>query len=322
MGLRDLGLLVALGAIWGGSFLFIKVSVSEVTPLTLVTVRLSLGMLGLLAYLSLHPGALPTTDLGKLVRAVWRPAVVIGVVAAIAPYLLIAWGEQHLTSGAAAILNATSPLFSALLAAQLPARLGGERLSLTGSAGILVGFGGVALLVGSSGGLTGAGASQEELWGAAAVLLASLCYAIGGLYTHHVFAGVPPLVPAVAQNTAGALILVGPALVLARPEGLPSPAAIGAMLALGLVGTALAYLLYFDLLVRIGGTRTLLVTYLLPGTALVYGAVLLSETVPPNALAGLALILLGIALTTGTGAQALGWLRRRRGQTGHPAARE
>lgn len=310
---RDVGQLFALGAIWGASFLFIKVSVAEVTPLTLVTVRLSLGALGLLAYVMVRPSVLPVTNPAKLLQDVWRHAVFIGLVAAVIPYLLIAGGEQYISSGAAAILNATSPLFSAMLAAPLPVRVGGERLSWTGSAGIIVGFAGVGLLVsGSGGGLTETGSFEEELWGAVAVLAASLCYAIGGLYTHHVFAKSPPLVPAIAQNVAGALMLLGPALVLAEPQGVPSPEALGSMLALGLAGTAVAYLLYFDLLVRVGGTRSLLVTYLLPATALIYGAVLLGESISPNALGGMALILTGIALTTGTGAQAVEWSRRRR----------
>ncbi|MCX6022205.1 MAG: EamA family transporter, partial [Chloroflexi bacterium] len=124
--------------------------------------------------------------------------------------------------------------------------------------------------------------------------------------------GAPPLVPAVAQNVAGVVLLGPAALALARPDGLPSLAALGSMAALGLVGTAAAALIYFDLLVRVGGTRTLLVTYLLPGTALIYGAALLGETVAPNALAGLLLILAGISLTTGAGKQVWGWLRRGR----------
>lgn len=310
MTLRDLSLLFSLGAIWGASFLFIKVAVAEVTPLTLVTVRLSLGALGLLAYFHLRPSAGPAGDVIKVVRGVWRQALFIGLVAAVVPYLLIAWGEQHISSGAAAIINGMSPLWSAALAARLPVRLGGERLTGAGVVGILVGFAGVGVLVGGSGDDLGAAAGGEAM-GALAVLLASLCYAVGGLYTHHHFAGASPLLPAVAQNVAGALVLLAPAVALARPDGLPSPAAVGSILALGLVGTAVAYLIYFDLLVRIGSTRTLLVTYLLPGTALIYGAVLLGERVAPHALGGLALVLLGIALTTGTGAQTWRWVRRK-----------
>lgn len=312
MGMRDLGLLFALGAIWGASFLFIKVAVSEVTPLTLSTVRLTLGTLGLLAYLWLRPAALPLSDKGKLFRSIWGHAIIIGLVAAVIPYLLIAWSQQYISSGAGAILNGTSPLFSALLAAMLPRRWGGDRLSISGFLGIFVGFAGVGVLVlGSGRQMTSQVAADLQVWGALAVMAGSLSYAVGGLYTHHHFAGAPPLVPAIAQNGMGALLLLGPAAVFAQPMGLPSPAVLGSLLALGLIGTSLAYLIYYDLLVRVGGTRTLLVTYLLPGTALIYGALLLGERIELNALGGMALVLLGIALTTGTGWQTLRWLHSR-----------
>ncbi|MCX6022206.1 MAG: DMT family transporter, partial [Chloroflexi bacterium] len=181
--MRDLGLLFALGAIWGASFLFIKVAVAEVTPLTLVAVRLGLGALGLAVYVAARPAARPRVSPGKLLREVWRPAVIIALMAAIFPYSLIAWGEQHISSGAAAILNATSPLWSALLAALLPLRWGGERLSRTGALGVVVGFAGVAALVlGSGSGVSGGGSGDTwEAAGGVAVLGAALCYAIGGL---------------------------------------------------------------------------------------------------------------------------------------------
>ena len=171
--------------------------------------------------------------------------------------------------------------------------------SLPGVLGLLLGVAGVAVLMAGAESFQGFLASGVfELLGYGSVLAGSASYAVGGLYARRAFAGMSHVVPALGQNLGGTLMALPLGLTVARPERWPSPAAAGSVLALGLGGTALAYLLYYRLLASVGATRTLSVTYLLPVTALAYGAVLLSERVTFPMLAGLALILLGVSLVT------------------------
>lgn len=287
----DLLLLLGLGLLWGASFMFIKVVVLEMSPVALAAFRLGLGSAGLLLF---------TWRSAPGLRSSLGPSLVLSLFGAVIPYLLIAWGELHITSGGAAILNATSPLFSAVLSRWSAFWTTEERLGAGGGLGLLLGLAGVAVLVGGSTGfqLFAAGGAWELL-GFLAVLAASASYAVGGLYARRAFVGQPFTVPALGQNLVGAVALLPVALTFSRPAAWPSPAALASLLCLGLGGTALAYLLYYRLISRVGATRTLSVTYLLPATALVYGAVLLGEQVTIAMLLGLGLILTGVALVTG-----------------------
>lgn len=283
MHLRSLGVLLLLGLIWGASFLFIKVGVAEIPPATLVAVRLIIAVIILLIVLYSAGLRLPSS-----LRA-WGDLAFVGIVGVVLPFLLITWGEQSIASSMAAILNATTPLFTMLLASVWTRedRMAGQRW-----VGVVIGFVGVIVAVGT-GGLT----FDSGLLGKLAVLMAAVCYAVTAIFSRRAFRGMPALVPATGQILFGTLVITPVALVLdGVPRALPSAAAIGAVLALAILGTALAYLMYYWLLDRLGAPRTSMVTYLTPPLALVYGALLLSEPITLNALLGLGLVIAGIAL--------------------------
>jgi drug/metabolite transporter (DMT)-like permease len=293
---RYLGALLLLGAVWGASFLFIKVGVAEMPPDTLVAIRLIVAALLLIGTLYVRGLRLPTRP------RVWGDFLFTGGIGLVLPFLLITWGQQHIASGMAAILNATTPLFSALLAYFWTHE---ERLNGLKLLGLAVGFAGVVVAVGGETlSLTDADA-QSYL----AALLAALCYALTGLYGRRAFRGMPPLVPAAGQMLAGALVITPIALVWDGIPPAPSPLAIGAVLALAVFSTAIAYILLYWILERLGATRTSMVTYLLPPFALVYGALFLREPITPRALLGLGLVISGILLANGVIGRAL-FIRR------------
>ena len=276
-----------LAAIWGASYLFIKVAVDEIEPAPMMFVRTGIAALLLLPVVLLRTGA--REGVAELGRA-WRPGLALGAVNAAIPFTLIAWGEKHIDSGVAAIANATVPLFVVLLAIRFrpSERVSGGRL-----AGIMLGLVGVGIL---------AGAQPEGGWwaiaGTLAVVVASLSYAVGGLYGAARTSRTAGPVLATASMAAGALLLL-PLAVVQFPTELPGWKAIGSVLALTVLGTAVAQLVLFRMLRLHGSARTSLVTYLMPAIALVYGALLLSEPITPAAIAGLALILPGVALGSG-----------------------
>ncbi len=275
--------LFALAALWGASFLFIKVAVAEMSPLTLVAVRLVFVFVPFW----------PTIMEGWYKRL--RGFIVVAIFNGIIPYLAISWGEEHISSGMAAILNATTPLVVVLVSQWWP---GGERLTWMRIGGVLIGFLGVGILVGPA--VITTGGSTLYVLGVLAALIGAISYAFGGLFAHQLLAGAPELQPAIGQMGMGALILApiaGIALAVQPPVHAPSFWAIASALTLALGGTSLAYLFYYWLIARVGPTRTLIVTYLLPCMALVYGALLLHEPVGLNAIGGLALVLTGIFVT-------------------------
>jgi drug/metabolite transporter (DMT)-like permease len=286
MSRRDLGLLVALSAIWGSSFLFIKVGVEELEPAVVVCGRLLVGALVLL------PVALARGGLSGL-RAMLVPIAVLGALNNALPYWLLSFAETRIDSGLAAVIQAAAPIFTVLLAIRIDPsqRVTGLRL-----AGVGLGFVGVAVLVGLQEG--------AELLGAVAVVGTALCYAVSVLYAGRAIRSFSPLDVSIGQLSVGALLTL-PAALVQWPAETPSAKVVGAVLVLGVLGTGVAYLLYFALIVRAGASRAILVTYLVPAFALVYGWLILGEAVTPSALAGLALILGGTALATG------GRLRRR-----------
>jgi drug/metabolite transporter (DMT)-like permease len=277
-------LLGLLAAVWGASYLFIKVAVDELEPTVMMFFRLAVAASLLLAFVA-HLGAL------RDVARAWRAGLVLGVVNAALPFCLIAWGEQYVDSGVAAIANATVPLFNALLVIRF---LPSERLSATRLAGVLLGLAGVAVL-------TGGQPSAGGWWavaGTLAVVAASLSYAAGGVYGQLRVRATAGPVLAAASMSGGALVLL-PLALLQLPHELPSREAIGSVLALAVLGTALAQLVVYRMLRLHGSSRFSLVTYLLPPVALFYGAVLLDEPMRPEALAGLVLILAGVAVGSG-----------------------
>jgi drug/metabolite transporter (DMT)-like permease len=300
---RDLLLFLGLAALWGSSFLFIKVALEEVGPASIVLARLVFGTLTILAAIPLlrsrTPGLLPPEagSVVKGVRSLLWPLIFLGAVNAVLPYLAIAWGEQFISSGLASIFNATVPLFSALLVIALPF-LPNERPGAFGILGLLLGFAGVCVLV-TGGGGGDAGGVSDRLIGGGAVLLGAASYAVGGVYARVNLKGVPALVSALGQNAAGVLVALPLTLAFGLPSQLPSLTTVFSLAALGVGGTGIAYILLFVLLERLGAVKMSTITYLLPATALLYGAVLLGEEVTVRALVGLALILAGVAGVTG-----------------------
>lgn len=276
-------MLAALAAIWGSSFMFITIALRDLAPSTLILLRMGSGALALAVYVRLVGHRL-----GRLRGYAW-PLALLGLVNTAVPFFLIAWGQQYIDSGLAAIFNASAPLFTALFALPLDRsqRVAGLRL-----AGVVLGFAGVVLLVGGE--LAG---GERAVAGGLAVVGAAACYGVGGLYAGRRFAGLPPSL--VALGT-----LVWSTLYVA-PLGVAEASAPGwetlvSVLYLGVAATGVAYLLYFGLIAGAGASKAVLVTYLVPSLALVYGAAFLDEHVTAVALAGLALVLGGVALGTGT----------------------
>lgn len=283
MTLRDLAALIALGVLWGASFLFIRVAVPALGPFVLMELRVALAALALLAY-GFTIGRLP-----KL-RAHWRKFAVLGTVNSAIPFSLIAFAEIELTASLAAILNSTTVLFTALVAVIWT----GEALTTGKASGVVLGVVGVAVLVGwDPMVLTGA-----VLLSVVAMLLASLSYAVGATYAKQAFTELPPLTMAVGQLAAGAILLLAPAA--ASFPGVDLPLAAGlSVLGLAVLSTAVAYLLYFRLIASVGPTSTATVTFLVPVFGLLFGVLLLDEPFGPGTLAGLGLVLLSVALVTG-----------------------
>jgi drug/metabolite transporter (DMT)-like permease len=274
---RSWTLLLVLGAIWGASYLFIKIGLRDLSPSMVAFLRIALAALVLLP-VAASQGALR----GVRSRAGWL--AVVGAVQVAGPFVLISAGEEEISSSLAGILVASVPLFTALLAIWVDHEERSQGLRL---GGVLVGFGGVALLLGVD-----LGGSGSALLGGVAVVLASLGYAVGGLLVKHRLAGLAPVGMSAAVVTASAIFLLPPAL-LTAPEAAPGLGPVAAVAVLGVLGTGLAFVILYRLIASIGPARAWLVTYIAPGFAVVYGAVLLSEEVTLATLAGLALILFG-----------------------------
>jgi drug/metabolite transporter (DMT)-like permease len=307
---REYSVLFALALIWGASFLFIKVAVAEVSPATVVAGRLMASVITLGIIIAIRP---------RLVKGwyrYWQLGIITAIFNIIIPFLLISWGETRIASGTASILNATTPLFIVLFASWWIGP-GHESLTIGRVCSVLVGFIGVAVTIGPSA-LAVVGHGTAGLIGELAVLIAAASYGIGGLLSRR-FAGSAQLVGPISTQVPALLLSLVVALVWSPPTHLPSLKVIGAIATLGALGTGVAYLLYFWLIYHVGPTRTSLVTYLLPCTALLWGALLLNEHVTWNAIAGLALVFLGTMLTNGTLAALF---RRSKRRTSAPAGGE
>jgi drug/metabolite transporter (DMT)-like permease len=281
-------LLLVLASLWGSSYLFIKVGVEGgLPPAVLMCGRTLLAGSLLFAYLAATIGA--RRALGDL-RASWRQCAVLGVVSNAVPFWLIAWGEQYVDSGVAAIAQATVPLFTIVLGLRF---LPHEPLTRARTLGLGLGLVGVGVLTGLH-----PGGGWLAVAGTLAVVLSSLSYGVGAVVGQRSISGTSGPVLATGAVLAGALVLA-PFAALDLPDRTPDADALLSLVALAVVGTALAQLLYYRLLRLYGSRRASLVTYLMPGFALVYGAILLDEPLTVGALVGLALILAGVALGSG-----------------------
>lgn len=281
-------LLVALSVLWGGSFFFFKVLDTELPVFTIVLGRVAI------AALLLHLVLLLRGELAALRDLPWRQIGVMALLNNVVPFSLFVFAETRITSGLAAILNATTPAFTVIVAHALTHD---EKLGAAKLVGVALGFAGVVLLTGAKfGDATSSGTGLAM----AACLVAAILYAFAGIYGR-CFRDVPPMAIASGQVAASTVLLLPLALAADHPWTLPMPnlTTIAALIGLAALSTALAYLIYFRLLATAGATNLLLVTVLSPVSALALGALFLNEEITVSALAGLATIGLGLAAIDG-----------------------
>jgi drug/metabolite transporter (DMT)-like permease len=285
MGGRDLGALLLLSALWGASFIFIRVAVPALGPFVLVELRVGLAAVAL---------ALCAAFLGRLpkLRVRWRQFALLGMVNVAIPFSLISAAEINLTASLAAILNSTTVMFTAVVAAVWM----GDALTARKVVGVVLGIVGVTVLVGWDPIVM----NWFVVLSVGAMLAASLAYALGSVYAKRTFAGSPPRAIAIGQLTAAATLML-PLAAVSVPDERPSTIVVLSILGLALPSTALAYMLYFRLIENVGPTSTSTVTLLVPLFGLLFGVVLLEEPVGLGTLAGLVLILSSVTLITGLG---------------------
>ena len=286
---RDWLILGVLALIWGGAFVFIGVAVRHVDPLTYVWLRLTIAAVAMWTFLKFKGQQL------GLPASAWGSILLLALLNNALPFTLFGWGQTHIASGLASILNATTPIWGVLVAHFLTQD---ERMSPRKIAGVLLGFGGVAVMIGPSL-LSNIGTDAAAQL---ACVTASLSYALAAVWARRFKRmGLSPMSVTTGQLSAGAVMMLPLALLVDRPwtQALPPIEAWGAIVALALMCTAFGYVLYFRLIETSGATNALLVTLLVPPVAIFLGAVLLGETLAPQDFMGLALIALGLAAIDG-----------------------
>jgi drug/metabolite transporter (DMT)-like permease len=278
-------LLVFLSILWGGSFFFAKIAVDELPPLTLALGRVGIAA-ALLAVLAGRAGLVSLTQ-------AWPAFAVLGLLNNVIPFTLIFWGQTHIPSGLASIFNATTPIFTALIA-HFATR--DEKLDAAKLVGVTTGFVGVVAMLGPE----VLGDIDVGLWAQLACLVAAVSYAVAGIWGRRL-AHLPAVTVAAGQLIAASVVLAPLALLVDRPWRLPmpSPAALAALLALAVLSTALAYVIYFRILARAGATNLLLVTFLIPVSAILLGTAVLGERLAPHHFVGMAIIAVGLAAIDG-----------------------
>ena len=282
-------MLVALACVWGGSFFFNGVAVRELPVFTVVVSRVVLAALILLAILRLRGERMPRD------RRVWAAFFAMGLLNNAIPFSLIVWGQQHIASAVASILNAATPLFTVVFAHVLT---GDEKMTGGKLFGVAIGFAGVAVMIGF-----------DALWplgthvaAQLACLAGAVSYALAGIFGRRFRAmGVAPMTTATGQVVASSVLMVPAMLVVDRPWTLatPSMAAVGALVGVAALSTALAYVLYFRILSTAGATNLLLVTFLIPVSAIALGILFLGESLLSKHLVGMVLIGVGLAAIDG-----------------------
>ncbi len=289
MGSKDWAMLLSLSFLWGGSFFFVGVAVTELPPLTIVTLRVGIAAMILWLTLSLSQHQAPRT--AKL----WRDLFVMALLNNVIPFSLIVWGQTHIASGLASILNATIPLFTVVIAGWL---LPDEQMTARKVSGVAIGFFGVIVLMGPS--------SLEQMGtdtlAQLAILGAAISYGFATSFGRRFKTmGISPFQTSVGQVTASTIMLVPLVFLLERPDQLANPSGEVwlAVIGLGAFSTALAYILFFNLLSSAGATNVTLVAFLVPVTAIFLGWLVLDEQLNIEHFAGMAFIGLGLAAIDG-----------------------
>jgi drug/metabolite transporter (DMT)-like permease len=296
MGSVEWLLLVMLSVLWGGSFFFSKVALEELPPFTVVLGRVGLAAVALNLIVIASGQRMPRSTRR------WGAFLAMGALNNLIPFSLIFWGQTQIASGLASILNATTPLFTVLLAHLLTRD---ERLTTGKALGVVCGMLGVTVMIG----LEALDGLSLHLIGELAVVGAALSYGFASLFGRR-FRGQPPLVTASGQVTATALMMLPVAAIADQPWSLPAPSPVtwGALAGLALLSTAVAYIIYFRILAVAGATNLVLVTFLIPVSALLLGTTILGERIASRHLLGMALIALGLAIMDG---RLFHWSRRR-----------
>lgn len=282
-------MLVVLSVLWGGSFFFVGVAVHALPPFTIVLLRVAVAALALLTIARIAGVPLPRET------RIWVALAVVSLLNNVVPFTLIVWAQARIPSGLASILNATTPLFTVLVAHVWTTD---EKLTAGRFAGVLLGFLGVAVLLGG----TLREAASSQILAELACLAAALSYAFAGVYGRRFRTmGVAPLATAAGTLVMSTLTMLPLALAVDRPWSLPVPsaAALAAVLALGVLSTAVAYILYFRILATAGATNLLLVTLLIPVSAILLGGLFLGEMLTLRQTGGMAMIALGLAAIDG-----------------------
>ncbi|WP_417667624.1 DMT family transporter [Roseibium sp.] len=294
MSLRNWILLLLLGSIWGGSFIFAKVAVAEIPALILVFLRVFSAALALHVVLRIRKLSFPTQP--SLLAAF----LIMGLLNNAVPFSLLFWGQTEISAALASILNATTPIFTFLIAAIMMRQ---ETINLHRIAGVLTGFAGVVCMLLPS----MSGTQDSPLWAQFACLGAALSYGLAAAYARR-FKDTPPLVSATGQLTGSSLIML-PLAVMSASSWSPaqtSSLAWVCVIALGLLATAAAYLIYFRLLASAGATNASLVTLIVPATAILFGVTLLGEGLSQAQMFGLTLLALGLIILDGRVFRAVG----------------
>lgn len=278
-------LFLALSALWGSSFLWIKIAVSDIGPLAVVGWRLLFGAAGMSLVVAARRIGMPREG------RTWRNLILLGLINTGLPFVLISWGEQTVDSAVASVLNSTVPLFTLILA---HFALHDDRITPQRILGLLVGFGGVVLLMSRD---LGGAEFSASLLGQLAILAAAASYGVGGVYARRTMRQVDPMVQAFLPMAAADLVVWSLAFPFEGGGIIPSqPLSWVALIWLGLLGSCLAYILYFHLLHRIGPTRTTTVTYLIALIGVVLGVVFLNERLDWRLAAGAVLVVSGVAV--------------------------
>lgn len=286
-------LLIILSIVWGGSFFFVGVAVEALPPLTIVALRVSLATIALLAVVHFSGLRMPTNP------KIWVAFIFMGILNNVIPFTLIVWGQTHIASGLASILNATTPLFTIVAAHFLTKD---EKMTSNKIIGVVIGFAGVVIMIGHE----AFGGLGDSVFAQFAVLGAAISYSLAGIFGRR-FAqsGIKPVVTATGQVTASSLILIPLAVFYDKPFILPMP---GfeiwlAILGLALISTAFAYILYFRILSTAGATNLLLVTLLIPVSAILLGTAVLGEHLELKHMLGMGLISIGLLAIDGRAVQ-------------------
>lgn len=286
MGFQEWGLIIILSILWGGSFFFVGVAVKEMPPFTIVLGRVALASIILLAIVYLKGDKMPSSP------ALWGGFIVIGALNNLIPFSLIVWGQTHITSGLASILNGTTPIFSVILAHFLTKE---ERLTTYRVSGVLIGWVGVAVLIGIDS-LRGFGI---EVYGQIAVLGAAFSYACAAICGRR-FKGLSPLVVATGMLCGSTIMMTPMTLIVDQPWNLsPTVFTMMALFGLAAISTSLAYIIYLRILATAGPTNLLLVTFLIPLSAIFLGVMFLGEQLEWNAFVGMGLIFIGLIAIDG-----------------------